>query len=720
MIKLQKEPEQVLLHVDQVIALADSQKDSFGFLPHSAYREQAEKGQLWLAMDGTKSVVAGYILYGGTFPYLKVFQIYVSPSFLRQGVGRLLFSELKTFAIEHNFLYISAKVATELAANQFWQRMGLRVCDQIPAAGKKRAKNVYVLELATGSLFTTPQAQISDFKYQNNTQLRNLRYVLDLNVYFDVVKRREYADEALRVFRLGMTGRLKLAITEEFVNELKRNVRNGEPDPVLELAQAIPQWPDIPVVAKNTLIANLRSDIFPDRSLNRKNSAQDRSDLTHLALCIHYGADGFITREKAILRKAALLRSKYGLDVISPVDVLEADLIDEANYEDVTISLDSAPLSISGLSEADRSEVIGFLENLGLERTIALDALSPTDQCSNRLCWVAKTNDRVRGLLSCVQTNIDSSLVAMMYVDETVRDSERIVDHFFQAIESSQVSRRLAYIDLRMSPRQQMTYETAFARGYRKLDIGAQISSFQLGKWSYRGPILRKEWPDFCNAFSSCTQIELPKTLPPFPELQNTGLFVCNRPSQTRFAISLRDFETLTTSFLVSDGRPAVLIPIRYGYAKQLLGVTRPQRELGFAMPEALLRSERAYFCRPTGPKTFRAGTIVIFYVSGGQGGNKAVVGIARVTSAQKLSTEIAVNSLGRQGVLDIGDLNRVSNKGNEVMAITFDNYFHFPQEVPWRTLKKLGCIGGANLVTSQEISSAQLESILEVAYGEH
>ena len=719
MIRIEKDPAAVLPRIAEISALADSVKDAFGFLPRSAYEQQANKGQLWLALELTSRNIVGYLLFGGTFPRLKVFQVYVSPDYARQAIGRRLVSELKQFATDQNYLYVSAKVATELPANRFWQKVGFSICDQVPTKGTKRAKNIYVCELPTASLFTMPNASPGDFRYKNIVQLRNLHFLLDLNVYFDVVKRRKYAVDALRVFRLAMTGRLNLAVSEEFLNELKRNSPDQGPDPLLELAETIPKWPDIPSSAKAPLMQELRSDIFPDRSPTGRTSIQDESDLTHLALSIHYGADGFITREGAILRKSEVLRKKHGLNVISPVELLDTDLIADNDSEDIAITIGDRPLVVSSFSESDRSNALQFLRRLDIDRTQAIHELSPHDQGAGRSCWAAKSNDEIIGLLSSSQTDIDVSIRSFLYVDEIAVGCDRVIDHFFQLLETSQIAQRLAYTDLSMSAKQHLTYETAFARGYRKIDMAPLSTTFRLGKWSYRGPLLRSHWKIFRQEFAERTKLQLPNMMPSFPELQNTGLFVQNLSTKVGFAMSLREFETLTSTFIVASDRPSTIIPIRYGYAHQLLGVTRSQRDLGFSQPEALLRAERAYFYRPPGSRKLRAGSIVLFYVSGHKGGNKAAVGIARATSIQRLSTSAAVTSLGRQGVLARDELAGISNSSDELMAVTFDNYFQFPNEVPFSTLRKIGCIGPANLVTSQAINANQLESVLLIAYGE-
>jgi len=74
-------------YLPEVQQLADSNKEALGFLPTSAYSEQAERGRLWVTTDKATGRLLGFLLFGGRFPSLKIFQVYVAGFARKRGVG---------------------------------------------------------------------------------------------------------------------------------------------------------------------------------------------------------------------------------------------------------------------------------------------------------------------------------------------------------------------------------------------------------------------------------------------------------------------------------------------------------------------------------------------------------------------------------------------------------------------------------------------------------
>ena len=115
--------------------------------------------------------------------------------------------------------------------------------------------------------------------------------------------------------------------------------------------------------------------------------------------------------------------------------------------------------------------------------------------------------------------------------------------------------------------------------------------------------------------------------------------------------------------------------------------------------------------------KKFEAGGIVIFYVSGADNGRMQSIGMARVIYADTLNIESAKVSFSRQGVLPSSVLEDMADKNGMIGKITFDNFMKFKNPLKYNTLKKLGCISGANLVTTEKLSKENFDTILEKAF---
>ncbi len=217
------------INVEEYITLvqtyADKNKDALGFLPASAYKEQAYKNRLWVAVCTQTNNPLGHLLFGGRFPNLKVIQILAYPDSQYMGVAKKLIQELVTYGEKNNYLSISARVAADLGANKFWEKMEFGIVKQ-EKGGKTRDRNINVRlrELDSMSLFKglyshakLESKEKSLLTYIERPISTNPTYAIDLNVFFDVAKRRSEFDEANEVIRAGFNNKIKLCVTNEFV-----------------------------------------------------------------------------------------------------------------------------------------------------------------------------------------------------------------------------------------------------------------------------------------------------------------------------------------------------------------------------------------------------------------------------------------------------------------------------------------------------------------------
>ena len=210
-------------------------------------------------------------------------------------------------------------------------------------------------------------------------------------------------------------------------------------------------------------------------------------------------------------------------------------------------------------------------------------------------------------------------------------------------------------------------------------------------------------------AFQASGSFEIANHKPPALKAPSTTLPV---------VASLFDFETLISpGFILAPGREAMLVPIREAYAGGLIGLNSSQLSF-LPSPEAFLRLEKAYFLASGRHQLFVRGTLVIFYVSGANGGRKQAIGVARTTFSDTITVEQAKISLARQGVLPEKDLRERAGRSGKLTAFTFDNFLAFPNPVPYSTLKDLNCIGAANLVTAEKLSFQKVEKILSQAFS--
>ena len=718
--RILKAPVEVECYIDQVRSLGDANRSALGFLPASAYTETAMKGCLWVAVDQTNKALLGYLLFGGTYPHLKVFQVHVLPEFRSRGLARRLLKELRKYGEENNYQTISARVATELEANRFWQGIGFRIIRRVAGSARSgRTLNVYLFELDTLPLFRELQIEASSqvegvrqITYPSRPILKTPSYVIDLNVFFDVVGRRDTGESA-RILSSAFNSEIKLNVTSEFIRELERHSPGFENDPVLEFARGLPVLPELSADTLAPLTEEIRKILFPVTTGTGKERPNEVSDRIHLASCIHHRAYGFITRDTAILRRTTELHAEYDLRIISPADIYDSHQEPDPPPS-LTAAVEQREISVAELHERDRAEAEAFLAGLGVGSSNVFSCLAPGTTHSLRVRLVARAEKEIIGIGSwSANRSTHGDTTAYLYVNEDHPSSDGAISYILESSINSGSYGQLSRLDLEVSPRQIRTREVAISRGFQPLGFQRRDVSGGLTKISLKGMVTRDSWSSFASAFEEIAGVALPNRMPRYDELANTGVFLDKKSDDRWSTISLFDFETLISpGALICPGRTAVMIPIRQEYADELLPSTVRQIP---ALPgkEAALRLERAYF---SGGRSdlLTPGKIAMFYISRGR---QEAVAAARITFSGNLTKTQAVLNLGRQGVLTEEEIHQTANSKGEVTAFTFDNVVTFPQYIAYRNLKEMGCVGPANLVTAEELTHDSLCRIVERAF---
>ena len=707
------DPKEVTNYVDQIRQLADENKTELGFLPASVYRESAMKGDLWVAVDRARKV-RGYLLFGGRFPHLRVFQIFVRPEFRGSGTARTLLKKLRDYGESQDCLTITARVARELEANRFWEACGFFVIDRIPGKAKRRPLNRYMLELDVPSLFPGEPSHTADSTRIRfpGPRLSTPSYVIDLNVFFDVLRNRDKGESSL-VLSMGLNSEVRLFVTSEFVKELERHTAGHQPDPVLEFARRLPTLPDVDPESAKPIVEDLRTLLWQGAPKTGRRATNDASDLIHLASCIHHKADGFVTRDEAILQRAADLYQKYDLSIVSPADISDFYSDDATPHEPKLAIVDQRDIEITDLDERNRKETEEFLGALGVDAAQILSCLEPGPTQRPRLRRIVRIGSRLVGMGSWELPGPSQATNVYLYVDEAQPNSEKAIDLLFlESLMHGNVDVRLRRLDLHVSRRQEKTREVAVNLGFRR-PIHEGSSFGALAKMSFRGIVGVSNWSSFRRSFEATTDYVLQADVPSWNTASDTGI-VMNADQRGRpVTISPFDFETLVSPCaLILPGRTAVMIPIMDRYA-ELISSTGRQRSL-LPAKEAAFRLERAYFFAAGKHGLLPKGTIVVFYVSHPR---SEAVALARVTFSGTLTRTQAATKFGSQGVLAVKDIDQKANQSGKITAFTFDNLLKFQTNVSYQDLKQDGCVSGANLITAQRLTHQDLRRIVNRAF---
>jgi GNAT superfamily N-acetyltransferase len=279
--------------IQSVQTNADSNRDALGFLPAQAYEQAARQGTLFVAVHrrGHDCRYAGHILFGASYPHARIFQVYVAAEHRDHGTGRLLIQTLLQLLEEKQYLSVTARVASDLDANGFWQSLKFEiVATKSGGVTRGRTINVRARQFNTPSLFGY-RRPVSGIPLTEPLPNFTTILALDLNVFFDVARRRPRSEYGAVVMSAAFNNIVRLTVTQEFTNELRRSSTSTQ-DPILEFALQLPTLPPPPNGVSEQIIDQLAAIVFPARAAASTLTVQDKSDLTHLAIAAHHKIDG--------------------------------------------------------------------------------------------------------------------------------------------------------------------------------------------------------------------------------------------------------------------------------------------------------------------------------------------------------------------------------------------------------------------------------------------
>ena len=711
-------PAEVEAYVETVQASADSERQSLGFMPAPAYREAAHQGKLWVAVVGTDrgEEYAGHLFFGGGCPRLRIFQIVVKEARRRDGIGSILLSRLIREAESWNCMSISARVADDLTANAFWSRHHFEIVDTRPG-GRTSNRNILVRQrrLNTPTLFDMLDSAKSptdhDLRLADRLYEQSPVYAFDINVLLDLIKRRSRAVDIRRIISASFANSIRLFVAPEFIAELRKAGNEKEDDPILEIAATLPQFPSPPDTELTRLTAELAPLVFPGSVRHQRLRSRDHSDLLHLATATYHRAAGFITSDKAILKRQAVLWNKFRVNVVGVSEFAEwlvpPNWIDREhrahNY------LGESSIEAVDVREADRGQIEAFFASIDVQMDEQKNALAEGHSGSPRRCLAVLGNARTIAYASWpAPQNVTPMVDVFVYVDESVSDAERALDCLFSALMNDSCS--FGPVLLRILSRVSNSVEAVATRlGFRRALAQGSTDQGSFHKVCLGRVLYEKNWNEISSSLAQRVQLELPRILPNFQGAKT--LVPVISPRGTALSIPLHELEELLgPALLLLNNRLGAIIPIRAEYAERLLG-TSAQRAL-FCY-EARLLPTRTYYSQIGTLPVLAQGTVLCFYESKTGGGSGSLIACARSVENWIGVPDRESEAVRRGGVLDANELGGIAKM--ERRCITrFDMVMKFRNAVPLDRLRELGCDDGSSFVTSKRISHQQLTSLFD------
>lgn len=707
-------PADVLPHLADIVASADSDRNALGFYAKNFFAEQARKGNLLVAVtvgEAGRLVYAGHLLFDARQARGTVLQVCVKREMRREGTGRLLLDRLKKHLTDLNFISIYASVAEELSdANAFWERNGFYVQRTRPG-GKTRNRTILVRchELSSPQLFERSGIS-SGNPFGLDTGLLGDKpiYLLDLNVLFDLGPRRARHDAARELFHAERHGACQLALSAELREELVRTASSApRSDPMHAWAAIFITFPIPEKAERDRLVTELGAIVFPDRSHDASYTANDLSDLVHLATAVHHRLAGFITNDDAILKAGKQIEERFGTHIISPLTFQPSDEI--GSREDVfEHSANGAAQAVVPLPAESEGELRQMLLSLGISDSDVVSQWGAFDSTERTMLRSAVfTDQRLVGYLASLRQFDRPTITGRMAIDESKpegREAGRLLlNHVLTRARNAAPSR----IRLQLAPRQVAARELAVGAGFASAENGAVLSKLVLNRI-----VTPRNWATTVADLQALAQLKLPSVCPAFKDMDQQIEVLC--PDGNRRFVRLHEIESgLSPAIICLPERPAVITPIKRDFAEQLLEHS-PQANL-LPRSRAARYMERHYLSAEKTLRHFTRGSIMLFYESGRGGGAAAVVAVARVQRAY-LKPEKAIDQTDFDpSVLSAETLSSIgSSKSKTVTA--FDNLIVLSRPVPLASLQRLGCGEPNHLISTRPITTEQLYGILDEA----
>ncbi len=690
---------------------ADSQKDALGFLPRVAYSEAAAQGKLYVATvgEGRSECYAGHVLFGGKYPHLKIFQVYVEPTLREKHIGRELVQKLLVHAERKCYLTISARVAADLPANRFWERLGFIVVrTEEGGATTGRRINIRVRDLDTPTLFNN----VENVPGESLVPVAEPPiYVLDVNVFLDVLKDRQRSESAKRIITAAISGSLRLFVTNEFVKELSRAAENACIDPVVRLATALPQFPDIPSPSLDRLKRDLSALIFPGRAAAGELRTRDVSDLVHLATTIYHSAAGFVTSDDAILRKREDLHRRYRIDVVGPAELAELYIPSQwiPTKLDV-LACGGAAVEVVEMSEEQRDTVKMFLRSCSWsDDKIAKATAVGQSACPRHRVLVRCAGHVIAFVSWAAPLPPRSQSRAWLAIAPMHPMSEVAADVLVERMGRDICATRPASALLQGDTRSRHFRATVISRGFVPGGDSEDPSHFE--KFCVGDVLAAQNWANRGDALAKAIGLVLPERPPAYLGPATSVEYSLGATGPERLQLSAFEVR-FGPVILFLPGRPVAVVPIQRAFADELLGTSRQFSLL--PQPEASMWRERLYLCSPRALAVLAAGTIVLFYESEGQNnGRGAIVAIAQVVRTAIRNKSGLDEKMIRRGVLTTQGIDHLSVT-RETALIYFSQLMPLTDPVPKNRLRTLGCMDGANFVTARQIGEDAAWAIIE------
>lgn len=278
--------------------------DTLGFMPEGGFDDAMRRRELLAATDGSVAL-AGYVLFRSTSKsQVVIVHLCVSSKCRGQGVARALFDAVRDRAEGKHEIRLRCR--RDFAANALWPRLGFLAITEEPGRAAGATLTIWRYELAQLPLLAA---------INKCGRAKAVPVTIDANVFFDLGDERSRPTESQGLLADWFQEFAELCVTGELLNEIDRCK-----DPIERRRQRarFANYRQLPrAVAQENNVFPLVKGLLPQDTRPRT-----LSDARQLAMAIAGAVTFFVTRDVAVLEIADILYEQFGMEVLSPHEVI--------------------------------------------------------------------------------------------------------------------------------------------------------------------------------------------------------------------------------------------------------------------------------------------------------------------------------------------------------------------------------------------------------------
>ncbi len=612
----------------------------------------------------------GYLLYAENPRRFRIAHLCVAEQFGKQGIARRLVDELKQSATTQKAVVLNCR--RDFPAHAMWPKLGFVPIGEKPGRSSAGLPlNQWCLPLAKNDQLSLFQARISD---------EAIDVIIDSQIFFDLEEPdSDITRPSKALVSDFLIDSLNLWVTDEVLIEIDR----GKDPTRRGISRQRAEFWKIEYDPKS--IGHFEKDLH---QLLPANTVSQRSDIRHLAKAAASDADTFVTRDQALLNKAAEITDLTSLRILHPTELIIRihELSERQSY--ISSPVSGITLEWRRLTSRDLSDNLFASfhiqgERKGIFREKLNSFLARPDQYECQLLWSGSSAVALR-----VRAISTGKVLSVPFVRAVSSSGDR---YLFE---------RYLIVD---------TLNRAVDEGFEMVKVDEHTLPSRLKALLLATGFTKcgDSFVRFC--FTRC--LERREALS-----EINGL----APVSTEEYRNMPDIELerhCSPMSLATD-QDCLLIPIRPGYAISLVDTHQSASGLFGGETSVLLRWENVYYRKKTHHRTLRPPARILWYVSG----KKRIVAVSHLDDVVVDTPKELFRKFKRLGVLNWQDLHRMCGHDTEkeLMVLKFSHTFPFRNPISLAEFRSICQEDGVKpwVQSLRIIPTATFQKLFQIGYS--